>query len=91
MRLVAIATLLLLLFKGTAVDSAGRQMDAGVERSIVLAVGKPAGWIAEKLPFEDVADKGLAFISPDDDLSGQQGFDEQPTEAAPKGDRGDHP
>ena len=84
-RLVALATLLLLLFKGTAVDSAGRQMDAGVERSIVLAVGEPAGWIAETLPFEDVADKGLAFISPDDDLSGQQGFDEQPTEAAPKG------
>lgn len=84
-RLVALATLALLLFEGSAVESAGRQMDAGVERSIVLAVGKPTGWIADRLPFEDAADGALAFISPDEDLSGQKGFDEQPTEATPRG------
>ena len=84
-RLVSLATLALLLFEGSAVDSAGRQIDAGVERSIVLAVGEPAGWIADQLPFQDAADSALAFISPDDDLSGQKGFDEQPTEATPRG------
>jgi hypothetical protein len=83
--LVAVATVLLVLFEGSGVDTAGRQIDAGVERSIVLAVGEPVGWIADHLPFEDVADSALAFISPDDDLSGQKGFDEQPTEEAPRG------
>ena len=84
-RLVAAATVALVLFEGSAVEAAGRQMDAGVERSIVLAVGEPVGAVADALPFEDIADGALAFISPDDDLSGQQGFDEQPTEAAPRG------
>jgi len=84
-RLVALATLALLLFEGSAVESAGRQIDAGVERSIVLAVAKPTGWIADQLPFEDAADSALAFISPDEDLSGQEGFDEQPTQATPRG------
>jgi hypothetical protein len=83
--LVAVATVLLVLFEGSGVETAGRQIDAGVERSIVLAVGEPTGWIADNLPFEDVADSALGFISPDDDLSGQKGFDEQPTEEAPRG------
>lgn len=82
MRLVALTTLLLLLFEGSAVESAGRQMDAGVERSIVLAIGKPTGWIADQLPFENVADSALAFVSPDDDLDSQEGFD-QPAETGP--------
>jgi len=84
-RLVAAATLLLVLFEGSAVNSAGHQMDAGWERSIVLGVGKPTGWIAGHLPLEDAADGALAYISPDEDLSGQKGFDEQPTEATPRG------
>ncbi len=84
-RLVALAMLLLLLFEGSAVESAGRQMDAGVERSIVLAIGKPAAAVADSLPFEEVADGALAFISPDEDLSGQEGFDEQPTETTAQG------
>ena len=84
-RLVLVTALLLLLFEGTAVESAGRQIDPGTERDIVLAIGKPTGWVAEKLPFDDAADKALAFISPDEDLSDQQGFDEQPTEEAQPG------
>lgn len=79
--MVALATVLLLLFAGNAVESAGNQMDRGVERSIVLAIGEPAGWVAEKLPFEDAADSALAALSPDDDLDGQ-GFD-APTESEP--------
>ena len=82
---VALTTVLLLLFAGSAVESAGQQMDRGVERSIVLAVGKPAGWVAGALPFEDAADSALAVLSPDDDLDGQ-GFD-APTqeERSPRG------
>jgi hypothetical protein len=69
------------LFAGSAVESAGKQMDAGLERSLVLAIGKPAGWIAGALPFEDAADAALGTISPDDDLEGQ-GFD-APTRSEP--------
>jgi len=78
---VLLTTVLLLLFAGNAVESAGEQMDRGVERSLVLAVGKPAGWVAEKLPFEDAADAALAVLSPDDELQGQ-GFDAQTDEGA---------
>jgi len=77
--------LLLVLFEGSAVSSAGHQMDPGWERSIVLGVGKPTGWIADALPLENAADSALAYISPDEDLSDQKGFDEQPTEASPRG------
>lgn len=84
-KVVGLTTLLLLLFAGSAVESAGKQMDRGVERSIVLAVGKPAGWVAGALPFEDAADSALAVLSPDDDLDGQ-GFD-APTQSdrSPRG------
>jgi hypothetical protein len=84
-RLVAAATILLVLFEGSGVESGGRQIDPGTERSIVLAIGKPTAWVADQLPFEDWADSTLAFISPDEDLSGQKGFDEQPTQAGPRG------
>jgi hypothetical protein len=80
-KVVSLTSLLLLLFAGSAVESAGEQMDRGVERSIVLAVGEPVGWLAEALPFDDAADSALAVISPDDDLDGQ-GFD-APTEGQP--------
>lgn len=82
-RLVAAATVLLVLFEGSGVESGGKQIDPGTERSIVLAIGKPTGWIADRLPFSAWADSALAFISPDEDLSGQKGFDEQPTEGNP--------
>ncbi|MDQ4049708.1 MAG: hypothetical protein M3131_10085, partial [Actinomycetota bacterium] len=84
-KVVALSALLLLLFAGSAVESAGEQMDRGVERSIVLAVGEPVGWVADSLPFEDAADSALEVIAPDDDLDGQ-GFD-APTEsdASPRG------
>ncbi len=80
-KVVALTSLLLLLFAGSAVEGAGEQMDRGVERSIVLAVGKPAGWVADNLPFEDAADSALAVVSPDDELDGQ-GFD-APTQSEP--------
>ena len=33
----------------------GEQMDPGIGRDVVLAVGKPAGWIADALPFAQLA------------------------------------
>jgi uncharacterized protein len=47
---VLVALVLLVLFEGTSVREAGEEMQPGVERSVVLAVGKPAGWMADRLP-----------------------------------------
>ena len=85
MRLVAAATLLLVLFEGSAVTSAGDQMDRGWERSVVLGVGKPTGWIADSLPLENAADSALSFVSPDEDLSKQKGFADLPAQGTPRG------
>jgi len=72
---VAVALALLVLFEGSSVRSAGEEMDPGLERSVVLAVGAPTGWVADRLPFDDAADEALGWLSPDDDLGGGSGFD----------------
>ena len=41
----------------------------------MLAVGKPAGWIADRLPFDEAASDALAFLDPDEDLGDEGGFD----------------
>jgi lysophospholipase L1-like esterase len=75
---VFIAALLLLLLQGESLRSSGEKMDPGWQRTLVLAVGEPAGWLADRLPLADAADKVTAFLSPDDDLSGEGGFNAAP-------------
>jgi len=75
---VFFAAVLLLLVEGSSIRSSGQKMDAGVERTVVLAVGNPAGWIADRLPLADAADRVTAFLSPDDKLTGAGGFDSAP-------------
>lgn len=70
---IAVAALLI-LFEGSSIRSAGEEMDRGIARTIVLAVGEPAGWVADLLPFDDAADEALGFLSPDSGLEGT-GFD----------------
>ena len=41
--------LLLVVIKGQSIRNAGEKMDTGVERTVVLAVGHPTGWIADQL------------------------------------------
>lgn len=62
---VAFAALLLVLFEGAAIRRAGERMEPGLGRSLVLAVGEPTGWIADRLPLGDVADRVTAGLSPD--------------------------
>ena len=71
---VAGAMLILVLLAGGSVRSAGEEMEPGFQRSVVLAVGEPTGWLADRLPLEDVAGDALAWLSPDDDLDGGGGF-----------------
>jgi lysophospholipase L1-like esterase len=81
---VFFAAVLLLLVEGSSIRGSGEKMDAGVERTVVLAVGNPAGWIADRLPLAGAADSVTAFLSPDDKLTGAGGFDSAPV-AGPAG------
>jgi lysophospholipase L1-like esterase len=81
---VFFAAVLLLLVEGSSIRGSGEKMDAGVERTVVLAVGNPAGWLADRLPLADAADSVTAFLSPDDKLTGAGGFDPAPV-AGPAG------
>ena len=74
MIVVAVALVLLVLFKGGSIREAGQEMQPGVERSVVLAVGRPAGWVADRLPFAEVGETLFGWISPDDDLGKEGGF-----------------
>src|SRR3954452_22612239 len=82
-----IAVVLLTLAEGASVRHAGREMPAGWERSLVLAVGHPAGWLADRLPLVDAANAlGKAFKSGDDVSGGGAGsFSDRGTPAAAGG------
>ncbi len=75
---VFVAALLLLLTQGESLRSSGEKLDPGWQRTLVLAVGEPAGWLADRLPLADAADEVTAFLSPDDELSGEGGFNAAP-------------
>ncbi|HEX5909170.1 MAG TPA: GDSL-type esterase/lipase family protein [Thermoleophilaceae bacterium] len=81
------ALLILILLAGGSVRSAGEEMDPGFQRDVVLAVGKPTGWLADRLPLESAAGDALAWLSPDDDLDGGGGFAEAATPAGGGGRR----
>jgi lysophospholipase L1-like esterase len=81
---VTVAAFLLLVFQGPSIRRDGEKMDPGIERSLVLAVGKPAGWLGDRLPLADAAHDATAWISPDDDLSKERGFG-APGANAPRG------
>ena len=48
----------------------------------MLAVGHPAGWIADQFGLHDDVDRLTASLSPDEALSGPGGFDDAPTSGA---------
>jgi hypothetical protein len=70
---VLVAVVLLALFEGPSVRAAGEEMQPGWERSVVLAVGKPTGWLADLLPLHKIDLFG--WIAADDSSGGGQSFD----------------
>ena len=76
---IGVVTLLLVVLQGDAARNWGEQMDPGIGRDVVLAFGKPAGWVADRLPFADAADDATSWIASEDDLGDAGGFD-APTE-----------
>jgi hypothetical protein len=79
---IAVATALLVVSQGAAVRNWGEQMDPGIGRDVVLAFGKPTGWVADRLPFADATDDLTDWIASGDDL-GQAGSFDAPTETSP--------
>jgi lysophospholipase L1-like esterase len=73
---VLLASVLLILFQGASIRKAGNEMNPGVGRDAVLAVGEPAGWVADRLPLASVSHSATAWLSPEPSLGGPGGFQE---------------
>ena len=71
--MVFVAALLLSLFEGSSIREAGQEMQPGVKRELVLAVGEPAGWLSDRVPFDEWTDDALAFLE-DDGVGSAGGF-----------------
>ena len=74
---VFVAVLVLVVVQGQSIRSSGEKMEPGIERTIVLAVGEPGGWIADRIGIHDDVKTLTASLSPDDALDGAGGFDEE--------------
>lgn len=61
---------ILLVFSGGSVRQAGEEMDPGAYRDIVMAVGAPAGWVADQLPLAEIGHTLTGWLSPDTELVG---------------------
>ena len=66
----ALVAFLLLIFSGGSVRRGGEEINPGLGRDIVLAVGKPAAWVAGQLPFAAVGHTLTGWLSPDQKLVG---------------------
>jgi lysophospholipase L1-like esterase len=71
---VLVAAFILVICFGPSIRRTGNDMDAGWQRDVVLAVGKPADAVADALPFRKWATSATAWISPDDQLDGPGSF-----------------
>jgi hypothetical protein len=67
---VLLVAALLILFAGHSVLKAGDEMNPGIGRTIVVAVGHPSSWIAGQLPLASAAHTTTAFLNPEPALSG---------------------
>jgi lysophospholipase L1-like esterase len=67
---ILLTTFLLLIFAGGSIREAADELKPGVGRDIVKAVGGPAGWIADRLPFADTRRDLTSWLSPDQQLGG---------------------
>ncbi|WP_354700438.1 hypothetical protein DSM112329_00713 [Paraconexibacter sp. AEG42_29] len=79
---VFVCAFVLVLINGNSMKNAGERLEPGVQRTAILAVAKPAGWLADQLPFHDVAHDLTAGLSPDEELSKKGGFDQAPAAGA---------
>jgi hypothetical protein len=79
---VLLAAVLLVLFEGHSVLKAGNQMNPGIGRNLVLAVGRPSNWIAGRLPLASIAHSATSWLNPEAGLNGPGGFSNPSSSAA---------
>jgi hypothetical protein len=79
---VLLAAALLVLTQGTSIRKAGDELKPGIGRTLILAVGDPAGWIAERLPLASATSRATALVSPNQSLGNEGGFSSRPTSAS---------
>ena len=77
---VFLAVVVLVLFEGASVRTAGEEMQPGFERDVVESVGKPTGWVADRLPLDEWGDDALAFLE-DGGAGDEGGFGSTPSAA----------
>src|SRR3954447_22868940 len=75
-----LCAVLLVIFKGDSLRRQGQRMDPGFTRDVVLAVGNPAGLIADSVRRAHTGGAATAFRSRDGEL-GEAGW--HPSAAAP--------
>lgn len=71
---IFVAGLVLAVCAGGSVRRAGEEMNPGLGRTLVLTVGRPLGWVSDRLPFHTAAHTLTAWLSPDQQLSGVGSF-----------------
>ena len=86
--LVLLTALVLLVCAGDSVRNAGEELEDGPVKTMVLAVGEPAGWIADTLPFAAIADGVTGWVSSEDDLGSAGGGFGAPAPAGTGGETG---
>ena len=70
---IALTAVLLIVFSGGSVDDAAREIDPGIGRDVVAAVGDPTQWVADALPLADAQAELTDGLSSDAEL-GEGGF-----------------
>ena len=82
---IAITAVVLALCAGASIRKAGEEMGPGIEREVVLAVGRPSAWMSEQLPLHSLAHALTAWLSPDQSLPRTGSFASLSTGAAGPG------
>src|SRR3954454_15125843 len=79
---IGLCALVLLAFEGRSLKRSGDEMKPGWERSLVLAVGRPAAAVSGAAGLADAKETLVAWAHPDDGLDGPGGFDDASAPAA---------
>ncbi|HEX2084766.1 MAG TPA: GDSL-type esterase/lipase family protein [Solirubrobacteraceae bacterium] len=74
LKMIGLVSLVLFVTSGPGIREAGEEMEPGLVRTLVLAVGEPAGALGDVIPLHEVADEATAWLSSDDDLGEGSGF-----------------
>ena len=70
---IGVMCLILIVLEGPSIRNQGKEMESGIIKTAVLAVGEPTGWLGDRLPFHDATETATAWLSPEDDLGGGEG------------------